>query len=56
MGAGGRMVGGWWEDGGRVIGGSWEGWWLPWGSCRVATGISGTGSYCLREVRSLFAL
>ena len=51
-----RVVGDWWDGGGRVVGGSWEGWWMPWGSSRVATGISGTGSCCLREVRSLFEL
>ena len=52
MEGGGRIVGGWWEG----VGGSWEGWWLRWGSFLVATGISGTHSCCLREVRSLFEL
>ena len=44
-----RVVGGW-------IRRWWEGWWLPWGSSQVAMGISGTGSCCLREIRSLFEL
>ena len=64
----GKWLGGWWEGSGkmngrvewRVVGGWirrwWEGWWLPWGSSQVAMGISGTGSCCLREIRSLFEL
>ena len=31
-------------------------WWEAWGSSRVSVGISGAGSCCLREVRSLFEL
>ena len=42
----GRVVGGCWEDSGR--GG------LCRGAPLLARGISGTGLYCLREVRSLF--
>ena len=52
----GGWNGGWWEIGGRVdwrvVGGSWDGWGLPWGSSRVATGISGTGSYFIASEKS----
>ena len=29
-------------------------WWESWGSSGVSVGISGAGSCCLREIRSLF--
>ena len=45
-----RVVGDWWEDRGRIMGG------VGVAVRLLATGISGTGLYCLREVRSLFEL